>query len=73
MIRIFQKDMILTMQKINISEQKNQKFKLLKKNLEDVEKLDESSDNIFEELLDEINKIGVAAFIEKWKKKKNKK
>ena len=63
----------ILMQKINISEQKNQKFKLLKKNLEDVEKLDESSDNIFEELLDEINKVGVAAFIEKWKKKKNKK
>ena len=63
----------ILMQKINISEQKNQKFKLLKKNLEDVEKLDESSDNIFEELLDEINKIGVAAFIDKWKKKKNKK
>ena len=63
----------ILMQKINISEQKNQKFKLLKKNLEEVEKLDESSDNIFEELLDEINKIGVAAFIEKWKKKKNKK
>ena len=63
----------ILMQKINISEQKNQKFKLLKKNLEDVEKLDESSDNIFEELLDEINKIGIAAFIEKWKKKKNKK
>ena len=63
----------ILMQKINISEQKNQKFKLLKKNLEDVEKLDESSDNIFEELLEEINKVGVAGFIEKWRKKKNKK
>ena len=63
----------ILMQKINISEQKNEKFKLLKKNLKDFEELDENSDNIFEELLDEINKIGIAAFIEKWKKKKNKK
>ena len=63
----------ILMQKINISEQKNEKFKLLKKNLKDFEELDENSDDIFEELLDEINKIGIAAFIEKWKKKKNKK
>ena len=61
----------ILMQKINISEQKTQKFNLLKKNIEDVKKLDETSDNIFEELLDEIRKIGIDAFIEKWKKKKN--
>ena len=60
----------ILMQKINISEQKTQKFNLLKKNLEDVKKLDETSDNIFEELLDEIGKIGIDAFLEKWKKKK---
>ena len=58
------------MQQINISEKKKKKLEEAKNKLDDVIELNEENDNIFEDLLKEIEKIGIEAFIIKWKKNK---
>jgi len=63
----------ILMQQINISEKKKKKLELTKKNIDDVIELNDNSDTIIEELFKEIEKIGIEAFIIKWKKIKNKK
>jgi len=60
----------ILMQQINIAEQKRKKLELTKKNIEDVIDLNDKNNNIIEELLKEIEKIGIEAFIIKWKKNK---
>ncbi|SVE13061.1 uncharacterized protein METZ01_LOCUS465915, partial [marine metagenome] len=62
----------ILMQQINISEKKKKKLELTKKNIDDVIELNDNSDTIIEELFKEIEKIGIEAFIIKWKKIKNK-
>ncbi len=57
----------ILMQQINIAEKKRKKLELTKKNIEDVIELNETSENNLEELYEEIKKIGVEAFIMKWK------
>ena len=58
------------MQQINISEKKRKKLEEAKNKLDDVIELNEENDNNFEDLLKEIEKIGIEAFITKWKKNK---
>jgi len=60
----------ILMQQINISEKKRKKLEEAKNKLDDVIELNEENDNNFEDLLKEIEKIGVEAFIIKWKKNK---
>ena len=58
----------LLMQQINVSDKKRKKLDLTMKNLNDVIELNESMDGNLEELFTEIDKIGVSAFLAKWKK-----
>lgn len=58
----------LLMQQINVSDKKRKKLELTMKNLNDVIELNDSMDSNLEELFTEIDKIGVSAFIAKWKK-----
>ena len=58
----------LLMQQINVSDKKRKKLELTMKNLNDVIELNDSMDGNLEELFTEIDKIGVSAFIAKWKK-----
>ena len=60
----------ILMQQINISEKKKKKLEEAKNKLDDVIELNEENDSIFEDLLEEIEKIGIEAFIIKWKKNK---
>ena len=60
----------ILMQQINISEKKKKKLKEAKDKLDDVIELNEENDNIIEDLLKEIEKTGIDAFIIKWKKNK---
>ena len=55
------------MQQINISDKKRKKLELTKKNLNDVIELNDSMDTSLEELFAEIDKIGIEAFLAKWK------
>ena len=59
------------MQQINISIKKRKKLEEAKKKVEDVIELNEESDTILEDFFNEIKKIGIEAFIMKWKKDKN--
>ena len=56
------------MQQINVSDKKRKKLDLTMKNLNDVIELNESMDGNLEELFTEIDKIGISAFLAKWKK-----
>ena len=56
------------MQKINISEKKRKKMKLTLQNLNDAIDLDEQMDDSLEEFFKEIEKIGITAFLDKWRK-----
>lgn len=56
------------MQQINVSDKKRKKLDLTMKNLNDVIELNDSMDTNLEELFSEIDKVGVSAFISKWKK-----
>ena len=47
---------------------KRKKLDLTMKNLNDVIELNDSMDTNLEELFSEIDKVGVSAFISKWKK-----
>ena len=58
----------LLMQQINVSDKKRKKLDLTMKNLNDVIELNESMDGNLEELFTEIDKIGISAFLAKWKK-----
>ncbi len=58
----------LLMQQINVSDKKRKKLDLTMKNLNDVIELNESMDGNLEELFTEIDKIGISAFLGKWKK-----
>ena len=58
----------LLMQQINVSDKKTKKLDLTMKNLNDVIELNESMDGNLEELFTEIDKIGISAFLAKWKK-----
>ena len=58
----------LLMQQINVSDKKRKKLELTMKNLNDVIELNESMDGNLEELFTEIDKIGISAFLGKWKK-----
>ena len=58
----------LVMQKINISEKKRKKMKLTLQNLNDAIDLDEQMDDSLEEFFKEIEKIGITAFLDKWRK-----
>ena len=58
------------MQQINISDKKRKKLELTRKNLDDVIDLNDSMDTSLEELFSEIDKIGISAFLAKWKKNK---
>ena len=58
----------LLMQKINLSDKKRKKLELTLKNLNDVMELNDSMDSNLEELFSEIDKIGISAFLTKWKK-----
>ena len=58
----------LVMQKINISEKKRKKMKLTLQNLNDAIDLDEQMDDSLEEFFKEIEKIGISAFLDKWRK-----
>ena len=60
----------ILMQQINISDKKRKKLELTKKNLNDVIELNDSMDTSLEELFAEIDKIGIEAFLAKWKKNK---
>ena len=60
----------ILMQQINISDKKRKKLELTKKNLDDVIDLNDSMDTSSEELFSEIDKIGISAFLAKWKKNK---
>ena len=60
----------ILMQKINISDQKRKTLELTKKNLNDVIELNDSMDTSLEEFFAEIDKIGIEAFLAKWKKNK---
>ena len=60
----------ILMQQINISEKKKKKLEEAKNKLDDIIELNEENDSIFEDLLKEIEKIGIEAFIIKWKKNK---
>lgn len=61
----------ILMQQINISIKKRKKLEEAKKKVEDVIELNEESDTILEDFFNEIKKIGIEAFIMKWKKDKN--
>jgi len=56
------------MQQINISDKKRKKLELTRKNLNDVIDLNDSMDASLEELFSEVDKIGISAFLTKWKK-----
>ena len=56
------------MQQINISDKKRKKLELTRKNLNDVIDLNDSMDASLEELFSEVDKIGISAFLAKWKK-----
>ena len=58
----------LLMQQINVSDKKRKKLELTLKNLNDVMDLNDSMDANLEELFSEIDKIGISAFLTKWKK-----
>jgi len=58
----------LLMQQINVSDKKRKKLDLTMKNLNDVIELNDSMDTNLEEFFSEIDKVGVSAFISKWKK-----
>ena len=58
----------LLMQQINVSDKKRKKLELTLKNLNDVMELNDSMDANLEELFSEIDKIGISAFLTKWKK-----
>ena len=58
----------LLMQQINVSDKKRKKLELTMKNLNDVIELNDSMDSNLEELFSEIDKIGISAFLAKWKK-----
>lgn len=58
----------LLMQQINVSDKKRKKLELTMKNLNDVIELNESMDNNLEEFFAEVDKIGISAFLAKWKK-----
>ena len=58
----------LLMQQINVSDKKRKKLELTLKNLNDVMELNDSMDTNLEELFSEIDKIGISAFLTKWKK-----
>ena len=60
----------ILMQQINISDKKRKKLELTKKNLNDVIELNDSMDTSLEEFFAEIDKIGIEAFLAKWKKNK---
>ena len=60
----------ILMQQINISEKKRKKLEEAKNKLDDVIELNEENNNNFEDLLKEIEKIGIEAFILRWKKNK---
>ena len=56
------------MQQINVSDKQRKKLELTMKNLNDVIDLNDSMDSNLEELFTEIDKIGISAFLTKWKK-----
>jgi len=56
------------MQQINVSDKQRKKLDLTMKNLNDVIDLNDSMDSNLEELFTEIDKIGISAFLTKWKK-----
>ena len=58
----------ILMQQINISDKKRKKLELTRKNLNDVIDLNDSMDASLEELFSEVDKIGISAFLTKWKK-----
>ena len=60
----------ILMQQINISEKKSRKLEEAKNKLDDVIELNEENNKIIEDLCKEIEKIGIEAFIIKWKKRK---
>ncbi len=58
----------ILMQQINISDKKRKKLELTRKNLDDAIDLNDSMDTSLEEFFSEIDKIGISAFLAKWKK-----